>query len=554
MKNLDFSRDYQRQKIEDLKRIHITSQEAFLQMPTGTGKTITALLYAIESLKSNSPKKVTWVVHQTFLVTQSFTDLKNDFSKFGVSFCNNKQTAKVNNISFEFMTWHSLSNSIKEDSHIGSDLLVIDEAHYGASGIASSHKSFKTIVRSNLFKKHLYVSATPWELDRTVYPKILDKKGNVKKEFCAILSMKESTDLNIISDVFIKVVNSADTLKIKNYDGDSEQTLEDSDIKKLSSKVAKNSKICLRDSRSINSLHKSVTVSIIQAYKQLEIKNGIIPPTIIFCSGIKGNPRAITEVSVMLKKALYTPKLDLCSMVSVAHSKLPGDEAQKNIDLFTKGKVKILLVAGMAQEGFNYPNLEVALDLCPSHDNIRRFQQKMGRVIRLKKSPARYYYADTVKNYITSRGERCVLNEETLDKFSKKITKYDSIKDPELVKQITSSMGDLVLRSAALQQVEFGDEEVCPNVGYYGTQTLRIDEDLDAVKSLVKGEKKVVHVSTGGYFISEATNKNSKQINLLKNVSLNDIIRNASDRTLWSMMETNRLIEEAQKTFRNLYE
>lgn len=134
-------RQDQREKVEELKKIYKSNPDdkrAFLQMPTGTGKTYTILTFCIEQLKVLSKATVAFVCHQDALSSQNAEEFGATFKKLGGVISEDDSVGRIGNIKFEFMTWQSLTiiaKKTKTKKHIY-DMIAYDECHFGSSEVA----------------------------------------------------------------------------------------------------------------------------------------------------------------------------------------------------------------------------------------------------------------------------------------------------------------------------------------------------------------------------------------------------------------------------------
>lgn len=555
MKSTKTLRPYQAEKINELLSIYKknpTDKRAFLQMPVGTGKTFTALSFAIQLLKGKKPTSVIWVVHQTGLADQSANDFKDDFQSLGGTLSQDLTSGHINNISFTFMTWQGLRESISKKARGKYNLLIIDEAHYGSSGSkvatkSTDHSSFKKIFSSKLFDSHLYVSATPWDLNPEVFPKLLVKtdSGHVaRKDRIALFTMRDAKKANLISDITFNVFHSANTLALKKLeDESSDMEITGADTAELASEVASRD-VDFKHEESKRALRRAVTESTLEGFMRLEAKDGKLPPTIVFCRGIKGDPRSITSAMEILKekaRKVFGNKFKTNkSFVYFCHSQMEENPTDVLND-FKAGKINILCVANMAQEGFNYPGLEVAIDLTPSLDNIRRRIQRIGRIARKKPNGfARYYYADTITNYIVNKGVKYSATEESKDKLENEIRKYDAAGEAE---QISEVVANATIAISAINQQDSTNENVEVNTPYFGTDTVElspaaVSNSNEKLELFDKRKKDIVYCSKVGFVISDAFN-GGKVLGRMKSAKLFDMIERDSNQIPWQEIILN---------------
>lgn len=547
---------YQTEKVLDLYNIYGQNprdQRAFLQMPTGTGKTFTALSFAIGSLNGKQPKTVVWVAHQLALLNQSAKDFFADFAKLGGTISADHKTGVINNVTFTFTTWQSLRSKVGKKAYAQKDLLIVDEAHYGSSGakLDDSHKSFKIIFDSKKFRRQLYVTATPWDLNTEVYPGLLvsqQDKMVVLKNRVSSLTMRQAHKLKLISDVMFCTIHSATTLKLKKIEDESEETIEADETEKLAKKVSKK-KVNLRDERSLNSLRKAVTETVLSSVMKIESNDGKreLPPMIVFCRQIKDDPRSIHEahkVVIRVGKQLFGRKwISGTETVAMCHSEVMDEKATVLLEKFARGEIRILLVAGMAQEGFNYPDLKVAVDLAPSLNNIRRRVQKIGRVCRNNGEMARYYYADTITNYVHSKGVKSELNSETRDKLERDIREHDKLGEAQAVVAAHANAAKSIM---SIEQADTNDADPGATIQCFGTKKLEITvgEGLENedIKLHNKSKKETVYCTETGFFISDAYTCENKVAGTIKTAKLSEILESKNNNVKWIKKDTTDLI------------
>jgi superfamily II DNA or RNA helicase len=562
---------YQKEKIAELEKIYEMypdDQRAFLQMVVGAGKTFAALNFAIQQLKGSKPKSVVWVVHQTGLADQSASDFRDDFKLQGGQLDKSLKKGKIENITFHFMTWQALRGQILKGSMNAHDMLIIDEAHYGSSnngqtGKNGDHLSFKKIFSSKLFKKHLYVSATPWDLNPEVFPGLLsDDKRSIRHDRAAILTMKEAHKLNLIADVVFNVFHSADTLKLKHIEDKENSDEVSGESTKDLAKQAASKTIDFSHSKSKQSLYRAIVESVIEGYLRLEggASGKDLPPTIIFCNGIKDDPRSIEAVMKIIKlkcKSLYGAKFNTeRSLVACAHSAMNVEDdgrANDAINDFRAGKIKILCVANMAQEGFNYPELQVAIDLCPSLKNIRRRTQRIGRIIRKKADnrAARYYYADTITNYIRIKGQKFQISEASKDRIADEISEYDGLSDikNEVSEGLTEAVANAKMAAAQIILQDEASENVSIESPYLGTESVEVsvshdtgEHEAESIQLFNKEKKIKIQRTRVGFIISDAYLSNGKAKGQVRSAKLSEMLEKTRAQINWEEWSIEDLV------------
>lgn len=496
-------RPYQKAVIEKLKSIyssHPKDKRAFLEMPTGTGKTWTALHMFMDITKSKGKSTVAWVAHESELVKQSYNDFMEYIGEPPLEHAPNGPILfKYKHVTIKFCTWQALRNTKDK-----LDLLIIDECHRGSSndtnGKNAGHKSFKKILK--LCTHHLYVSATPWNLNPEVYPGLLTKEGFPKAEFHALYDQESAYRDNFICNIQFKVIQTADTIKIKKLNDEQNRGFE---TMGEGSEIISKDKINIKDVRSRKALNESVLHSLLTAYFHDEMKDGKLPPTIVYCAtNLESNKHlTVKEAARAIKKRAAAKGINTGSRfvdyITAEDTMLK--DGTKKLDAFREGKINILCVVGMAREGFNYKELEVALDLSPNFDNERMMVQKIGRPIRKKTNGidnARYYYPDTFQNYVTVNGVKKEFSESQIQEMKSRLSKISNRPEEEITLDEVNSTLNVIANTGALQNQKDGE-----NVGACTIQGQKELPD-DLYKGSLKKTK--VTVTEVDYIVTDADN------------------------------------------------
>lgn len=478
-------------------------QRVFLKLPTGTGKTWTAFFF-IKSYYKNKKVKIVWTAHQIDLVEQSQKALCGWLS---IPYDPSTNVVKFDKITIEFTTWQGLA--IRKSTH---DLLIIDEVHCGGSQSYSTraekrdHSTFKTIMK--LAPAHLYISATPYNLDPKVFPGLLQTGVNQRGETIQQIKSDRQTsysrqqaysDSAIVNVKFISV-QTVDTLKLR--DTLNEHSFEDLEE---GAKLVKDNDINLKDVESIKALNVSLRESMLSVYFLKEVQTNHIPQTMIFCKTRGGTDTVLTAASIcaeVRKFAIRYKKefgLELPSgksLVRVVTSE--SDDASQDFEDFKNCKFPILCIVGMAKEGFDAPKTEVVIDLAHNTKNLRDLEQKIGRPIRIHsgKGDARFYYPDTFDNYLTVKGRKVKLNEEARQKI-KDIVQSDN-PNSDISPEMQEAVEAAVLHTTLIQDTL---EEGNPS-------TLHIDNSEIIERLKPNGEKQNIIVTSTSLVVKDASNSN----------------------------------------------
>ena len=196
--SLGYPHDYQNLiKLELIERINNSSGKfsVLIAMPTGSGKTRTAIEFIIDFIRNRKKANILWLVERPELAEQALQTFKTLWLLRGdreltVHRYYNKFTPSINfdkNINLVFSAFKkingekkknsSLFNSIKSKTH----LLVIDEAHYALAEtyddiISSIKKNSEDIITVGL-------TATPMRPDDTEFYGLKDYFNNLVIDF-----------------------------------------------------------------------------------------------------------------------------------------------------------------------------------------------------------------------------------------------------------------------------------------------------------------------------------------------------------------------------------
>ncbi|MEH2052636.1 DEAD/DEAH box helicase [Nostoc sp.] len=178
---------HQNQAIQALDRINKSSFEGLLVLPTGGGKTLTAVHWLLRNFINNN-KKVLWIAHRHELLDQAFATI--EFSAYSSLLSN------VSGFRYRIISGHpqhgrpvhiepsddiiiaskdSLNSGLDHllknwIGHLQEVLLVVDEAHHAT---AKTYRKLINAVKDDLKKqghdngfKMLGLTATPFRLKR----------------------------------------------------------------------------------------------------------------------------------------------------------------------------------------------------------------------------------------------------------------------------------------------------------------------------------------------------------------------------------------------------
>jgi len=500
-------RDYQQQAFDKILTIYKNNPKdmrAVYQAPTGSGKTLTSLMIGIAHAKAQGYKHLLWVAHQKYLSEQP---MDRAFDALGIQMTSDPNIGLIDDVYIHCITWQSARNKIDNTKY---DMLIVDEVHQGSANQKTDHKTFQKLLQNKHFQSQLYVSATPWKLDKELFKGLMNKDGTFKSSRIVITQLQTLKDLGFICDVVFKSVQTEDTIKLKRIEDEKTEEVK-GNTEVLADEII-NKAVDVKDPMNVKILKTSVANSVLAAYFHEEATSiESIPPTLVFASSVdaEGDATSATNLQSNLRKRFLKRFGKVPDgFVQIAHSRLEDNdfEAAELLAKFQRDEFRVLIVCGMAKEGYDYPELEVVLDFRPSYDNMRQFMQKTGRLLRIAegKSLGRYYIPDTVSLYIDQKGVKKDINAEVIEQFKEAALSVDAPFDDAIAAQ-TKNVLNLV---GDMKTIEDPDGSPIMSGSIETKQIFEESEEkVDEESSLnfpKEPSKKVVTIVTAAYVVSNA--------------------------------------------------
>ncbi len=310
-------------------------------MTTGTGKTVLAIHTGDALYKKDK------------VVATHTNILKEQFRK------------EVDKWAKDPSTWVVETYQTLRGMRIPCNMLIVDEVHQGGQ---ESEGSYKTIIKGLAPLKILSLSATDYKVDEKLFGK--EKFSFGLEEASKAGGINESKI--IILDTGLKqILSSGDKIiadKLAHvYDQDVELGVD------------------LKHSKTIETVLENNIKCALKEYKKSEKSQAIM-----FVNSIEWCDKARLTALQM--------KIDAKNI----HSGMKKEEVADIVNSFKNKDFKLLICVRQLAEGFDYPELEVVIDCCPSFTNEgRMFKQRFGRPLRkLEGKPAsRYYIVNTVNKF-----------------------------------------------------------------------------------------------------------------------------------------------------------
>lgn len=364
-------RPYQKEAIECIRKTFETDFRQYIEMPTGSGKTITFLQYA-----KTYHKRILVIVPSKQIMKQVVNSALKFWEPWEIS---QKGDGKDENICKLHVC---IINSIRAKyltklAKNPFDLIIIDEAHHVQS---ESYKRF--------IKEHMHYVKDPKILGCTATPDRLD--GKLLKSILYICSFKIEIE-DLIDEGFL------------------------CDIEGFSVKT----KIDLSDIDSHNS-----DFSLRQLYKKLctENRNNMIVDlcknemvgrkVLIFCINVD-HSKKINQMLIEsgISSRHIDGKMDKMARESIFHS-------------FRRGYTSVICNCQLLTEGFDEPSIDGIILARPTLSRSL-FMQMIGRGLRSFKGKENCKIIDIVDNHKNLSGFNSILD----DVYFPELTSFSSIKD-----------------------------------------------------------------------------------------------------------------------------
>ena len=387
-------RDYQKEAIAIIKETFDGCYRQYIEMPTGSGKTVTFLSYAKENHKC-----VLIIVPSVELLNQVYETALLFYSKSEISRKGNRYDEDPKRL--HISTIQSLRGEYLQLLHkYPHDLIIIDEAHHAQ---AESYKRFirlKTDYYHEKCQRFLGVTATPDRADGQLLNDILYKcsyrikiQDLIEREYLSDIegfSVKTNIDLSGIHD------HNSDFSIIDLY-----------------------KKLCV-DSRN-------------QMIVDLCKKEMIGKKNLIFCINIQHSK----EINKMLNdQGLSSKHID---------GKMNDIERHSILKSFRNGEISFLTNCQLLTEGFDEPSIDGIILARPTK-SISLFIQMIGRGLRIYPSKKTCKIIDIVDNHKLSVGFNNLVDEE----------KYNHIKNFKSIKDIINHVheNNLQLSEITIERVD----------------------------------------------------------------------------------------------------
>ncbi len=384
---------HQNEAIKALNHKNQSAFEGLLVLPTGGGKTLTAVHWLLRNF-IDKRKKVLWIAHRHELLNQAIETIKftayssvlkdSDKFNFRVISGHPKHDIPVNikltddiiiasKDSLNSGLTHLLNNWVE---HCDSILLVVDEAHHAT---AKTYRKLINAIKENFEKRQkqdsfrmLGLTATPFRSEET-------EAGLLKKVFPDDIIFSEHLRNLITKGILAEPVFEDLTTQLDFYN-----ELTDKDIKAIEDfdKLPKNIAEKIAKSSIRNNQIVDHYVNNRDKYK----------PVLLFAIDVE---HAIT-LNGLLKKRGVSSDFVVSKIVDIATgATISSGDNSKKIERFRNGELEVLINVEMLTEGTDLPNVQTVFLTRPTTSKIL-MTQMIGRALRGQKA------GGTEKAYVVS--------------------------------------------------------------------------------------------------------------------------------------------------------
>lgn len=335
-------RPYQSESLANIERGIEQGKKTFLiQLPTGTGKTIT-FSYLKEYLQSK--KKMLVLAHRDQLLTQAHEKIKAVNPEFKVSIVSGKtkDTDPDADVIIASVPALGRENSRKIKSFNPEDffLLVTDEAHHAtAPTYERIYRHFREGLNGlagNPELCHVGFTATPIRGDKVDLKKVFP-------ELTYSMSLREAIELGWLARIFgFRVNTETDLNNVASMHGDFNQN----QLEKAVNTPQRNKKV-------------------VEAYKE----HALGKKTLVFAVDIQHSKDLQAE---FIKGGYRAAHVD---------GTTPPEELQKVIEQLKDGEIDMIVNCNLLTEGFDCPELETIIMARPTQSALL-YEQMLGRGTR----------------------------------------------------------------------------------------------------------------------------------------------------------------------------
>lgn len=393
------ARDDQVRLAAHVRSILRESDHAFLESPTGSGKTLTMALIG----EAWTKRTKVYLAHSIDIIDQTARQMDH-YAAAGVI---------ADRSSWRCLTWHAYREAVRRDrlavllGTASPPLVLVDECHIGGADGREGNLSYQAIRETA--RKVVWISATPWDINESV---LGPREGR-----SAVLGMQEAFGLGLLNSTDIVRIDCG--LKLRAAVAHFEK-LTGAAFSSLAAQSVYVDKNCAEEAH--DDLSEQVRALLDRPLRPSDVST-IVRHRIRLLADVylqrHMSERAmfwLPNQSYAKECAQYISDRLPCGERAEAIVHDPGNstaEAEYAIQAreeFSReaGSVRVACVVFRLREGFDSPGLRLGFDCSWSPRNLRGTVQKIGRLTRRApgKPRSQYYYAVDVKTVAGARSRQ----------------------------------------------------------------------------------------------------------------------------------------------------
>jgi len=365
LKNFEM-RKYQIDSIKNwISDINITGN-GIVKAPTGSGKSIIAILSALEILKNKPNAKIVYAVNSTTLLKQFQNFARREDLPFVLVSGELNEIEKGErsdlvalSISYYYSQKKQNKNEKLKELINNADLIIIDEAHHTPANIV------KSLLLDSPNSIRLGLSATPIREDG----KELEIMGLLGK-ISFTIDYNELVRNNYLIPIeyirYIPDIPKKLQWKIEELDND-------------------------KDPENFASYYSNLL-------KAFEYSPNTNKQIINKIKELNRYPALVIVRRILIARILAKMMNEYGIIADWVSSKTNLEDRIEKIEALKNGKIQVLISTSLADEGLDIPNLQLVVLLTQGKSRIKLIQ-RIGRVMRISKGKEKGYILDVVYNH-----------------------------------------------------------------------------------------------------------------------------------------------------------
>ena len=365
LKNFEM-RNYQIESIRAwVNDINVTGN-GIIKAPTGSGKSVIAILSALEMLKNKQNAKIIYAVNSTTLLKQ--------FQNF----------AKKEDLPFLLVSGEvdELKNGQK------SDLIALSVSYYYSQKKQKKHEKLKELIQNADLIVVDEAHHTPASMLKSL---LLDSPNSIRLGLSATPLREDGRELEILG-LLGKISYSIDYTELvkNNY----LVPLQYIQYETVPSKVIKEEISNIDVTKSYDAFAKTYS-RLLRLFENSPYTNKQVISKI---KELNKYPALVIVRRIILAKKLSELLNENGIITDWVSSKTDLNERMEKIENLKNGKLQVLISTSLADEGLDIPNLQLVVLLTQGKSRIK-LVQRIGRVMRPSQNKQKGYILDIVYPY-----------------------------------------------------------------------------------------------------------------------------------------------------------